>query len=245
MGRHSHRLLISSPLIRLAGTATTIVASLAVFTCVAVLIGLAGCQPCDTDVCEKVGDNYGGGTLQLSALPYTGDPLELTVEGVSQEELDEAVAEYRPFRPCELGGDQHAHLLVDENERWLRACGRPLTATLGAPCADFTDHLYLSLKTDPGLVGVGAVALADVGELDFYLSKGSDETVHVSALDSEAEIEWTSETSGRLWIPDATLRESECNGALGWQEYGQGEVEITWSLDATVTADACATLLCM
>ena len=50
MGRQSHRLLTCSPLIRLAGAATTIVASLAVFTCVAVLIGLAGCQPCDTDV---------------------------------------------------------------------------------------------------------------------------------------------------------------------------------------------------
>lgn len=55
MGRHSKHLLSSSPLIRLAGAATTIVASLAVFTCVAVLIGLAGCQPCDTDICEKVG----------------------------------------------------------------------------------------------------------------------------------------------------------------------------------------------
>lgn len=245
MGRHSKHLLTSPSTLRLLGAATTFTASLALLTCVAVLIGLAGCQPCDTDVCEKVGTNYGGGSLELSAVPYTGDPLDLTVDGVAQEELDEATAEYRAVRPCEIGGDEHAHLLVDENERWLRACARPMEATLGAPCAEFTDHLYLSLKTDLDLVGAGAVDLADVGELDLYLSRGSDEAVHVSALASEAEIEWTSETSGRLWIPDATLRESECNGALGWQEYGQGEIEITWSLDASVTSDSCATLLCL
>jgi hypothetical protein len=244
MQRHTTRVLRQTASNRLLVAATSATAALAVVTCVVGLLAVAGCTECN-DTCEIIGANYGGGDLQLEAAPYTGDPLSLTVAGAEQAELDEATSESRPFYPCQIGGDEHAHLLVDQSQRWLRACGRPLGATLAAPCTDTTDHFSLSLTTDLDLVGAGPVPLAGVGSFDLRLTREGGDVIQVTELDSEAEVEWFTETSGRLWIPDASLLESDCQIGSALQEYGLGEIELTWTLDAAVASDACVAQVCL